>query len=233
MKFKLRSFNFSISFLSTYLLLTFSVIENSLMPLIFQIFEIDIVLKLVLATFVSIVFLILNEINHKISTNNEYIHLFEFLIFLTSLFSIFYMVRLFSLSRLFIIFSSFTFLTLNALNKTKILKQLDKYRSITLSLIFLFLFSFLTFVNLNSSRNFEVAGIEESVDTSEATTETDSDRDIYLEIENNYKKHENLFTGTYSLNNIYNLKKFKICCEEYSYFEYSQKSSGAIATSNG
>lgn len=233
MKFKLRAFNFSISFLSTYLLLTFSVIENSLMPLIFQIFEIDIVFKLVLATFVSIVFLILNEINHKISTNNEYIHLFEFLIFLTSLFSIFYMVRLFSLSRLFIIFSSFTFLTLNALNKTKILKQLDKYRFITLSLIFLFLFSFLTFVNLNSSRNAEVAGIEESIDTSEVTTETDSDRDIYLEIENNYKKHENLFTGTYSLNNIYNLKKFKICCEEYSYFEYSQKSSGAIATSNG
>ena len=76
MKFKLRAFNFSISFLSTYLLLTFSVIENSLMPLIFQIFGIDIVFKLVLATFVSIVFLILNEINHKISTNNEYIHLF-------------------------------------------------------------------------------------------------------------------------------------------------------------
>ena len=78
MKFKLRAFNFSISFLSTYLLLTFSVIENSLMPLIFQIFGIDIVFKLVLATFVSIVFLILNEIKHKIITNNEYIHLFLF-----------------------------------------------------------------------------------------------------------------------------------------------------------
>ena len=35
------------------------------------------------------------------------------------------------------------------------------------------------------------------------------------------------------LNTDRSLKKFKICCEEYSYFEYSQKSSGAIATSNG
>ncbi|GIR19953.1 hypothetical protein CM15mP35_02140 [bacterium] len=64
-------------------------------------------------------------------------------------------------------------------------------------------------MNLNSSRNAEVAGIEESINTSEVTTEIDSDRDIYLEIENNYKKHENLFTGTYSLNNIYNLKNSK------------------------
>ena len=102
-------------------------------------------------------------------------------------------------------------------------------RNIVFLTIFLIFFSYLTLLNINALNKEIINDIDDELVTTEDNTSLGSELDMYFEIESNYRKHTNTFLGTYDLNNTYSLKKIKICCEEYSYFEYSQKSSGAIS----
>ena len=231
MKFKnfKNIFDFLISFSSSYLILTFSILEKSLMPWVLQNIVSDVYFKLFLASVISFSFLILNKIINKILNFQKYNHLFEFLVFTTIIFSTFYMLRLFSLSRLYIIISLFIFLILNSIYKNDLFEAIGQNRNIVFLTIFLIFFSYLTLLNINALNEEVINDIDDELVTTEDNASFGSELDMYYEIENNYKKHINTYVGTYDLNNTYSLKKIKICCEEYSYFEYSQKSSGAIS----
>ena len=230
---KLKNFNnifdFLISFSSSYLILTFSSLEKSLMPFVLQNIVSDVYFKLFLASIIGLSFLILNKIINKILNFQKYHYLFEFLVFATIIFSTFYMLRLFSLSRLYIIISLFIFLILNSIYKKDLFEAIGQKRDIVFLTIFITFFSYLTLLNINALNEEVINDIDDELLTTEDTANFGSKLDMYYENESNYKKHTNTFVGTYILNNTYSLKKIKICCEEYSYFEYSQKSSGAIS----
>jgi len=222
-------FDFLISFSSAYLILTFSVVEKSLMPLIIQNIETDIYLKLFLASLLSIVFLILNKIFYKLSNIQNHRNLLETLIFITVIFSTFYMLRLFSLSRLFIVISLTIFLFFNLIYKKKLSKDISQIGNVVFIAIFITFFSYLTLQNINNVKEDVFYENNEFISLKENDINSEIEINIYNKNERNYKEFVNTYVGTYILNNTYELKKFKICCEEFSYFDYGQKSSGAIS----
>ena len=222
-------FNFLISFSSSYLILTFSILEKSQMPSVLQDIVSDVYFKLYLASIISFGFLILNVIINRILNFHKHEYLFEFLEFVTIIFSTFYMLRLFSLSRLYISVSLLVFLVLNSIYKIDQFKAISQYRNIVFFGIFTILFSYLTFLNINTFNEELINKVDDELVIKKDTSNFGSELGMYYKNESNYKNHINTFVGTYILNNTYSLKKIKICCEEYSYFEYSQKSSGAIS----
>ena len=220
--------NFLISFLSSYLILTFSFLEKSLMPLVLQNIVSDVYFKLYLALIISFGFLILNIIIRKILDLQKHGYLIEFFVFTTIIFSTFYMLRLFSLSRLYIVISFLIFLVLNAIYKNNQFKAISQNRNTVYFVIFITLFSYLTFLNMNAFNEDLINKIDNELVIKKDTENFGSVLDIYYDNESNYNQHTNSLVGIYNLNNTYSLKKIKICCEEFSYFAYSQKSSGAI-----
>ena len=90
-------FDFLISFSSSYLILTFSSLEKSLMPLVLQNIVSDVYFKLFLASIISLSFLILNKIINKILNFQKYHYLFEFFgIYNNNIFNFLYVKIIFS-----------------------------------------------------------------------------------------------------------------------------------------
>ena len=133
----------------------------------------------------------------KLYNFQKYEYLFEFLVFTSIIFSTFYMLRLFSLSRLYIIVSLLIFLVLNLIFKNSQFKIFGLYKNIVFLTIFIILLCYLILSNINT--------LNEKV-VSEDIENLGNELDIYYELETNFKKHTNIFTGTYDLNNTYSLK---------------------------
>lgn len=136
---------------------------------------------------------------------------FNFLIFFLIFFSITYMLRIFTLSRMYIIIMTIVFLFFSQLqffiknNKTA---KNYLFLPVTLSI-----FIFSSFFNLNDEIEAE---------------DLSSDQEEIVSVEEMYAKFTPSFIGEFNINETFKLKKYSICCQDFKYVKYGQKSLGSI-----
>ncbi len=188
-----------------------SVFSIDLLPSFIKEFQNKEVLKVLYSLLISLLAtfsIYISDRYFDFKTQEKNLSLF---IFLLVFFSVTYMLRIFTLSRMYIILMVGLFILLSLSDKYLKDKSLDKYYMYFVVVLVIFLLS--SFSNLNSGVTAEDIVLNE---------------EEKLSIEEIYSEFLPSLIGQFNINKTFELVKYTICCEEFKYVNYGQKSLGSI-----
>ena len=199
--------NFLIILSCTLFISVNSVFSVDLLPSFIKEFQNKEVLKVLYSLLISLLVIVsiyISNIYFEFTTQDKKLNLF---IFLLIFFSVTYMLRIFTLSRMYIILMVGLFILFSLLDKYLKDKSLDKYYLYFVLLLVIFVFS--SFSNLDNSVTPEDIVLNE---------------EEKLSVELKYSEFSPSLIGQFNINNTFELIKYTICCEEFKYVNYGQKS---------